>query len=92
MRLSVAKRSNPFKEGEVPEDQQRAEEGKVVNTNHTSPIKSNLTNSDEKLNQAKLICASNNERSSDALTQLMNNRHKQKDVLDQLDKIYTCTN
>ena len=98
MRLSVSKRPSPFQEGDLQDEQRYHEDSKVLNGSvgggekPESPFKASLTNSQEKLNQAKLACSANNETTNNALMKLMNNRHRQEDVLDQLDRIYTCNN
>ena len=95
MRLSVSKRSNPFKEDELKEDMQshlQGEESKVAGVQKKiSPIKDGSDKADEHLNSAKNACMANNETHGDALAKLMNNRHRQNEILEELDKIYTCS-
>ena len=98
MRLSVSKRPSPFKDGDLQDEPRYHEDSKVLKGSNglsdkpESPFKSSLSGSQEKLNQAKLACSANNETTNNALTKLMNNRHRQEQVLDQLDRLYTCNN
>ena len=43
-----------------------------------------------KLDQVMLASSATDETSNDALAKLMKNRHKQNEILDQLEKIYSC--
>ena len=94
MRLSVSKRPNPYKDEEMKDDAPQysmQEDSKIRGNNKSSPIKDGLMKSDEQLNSVKTVCMANNETHSDALAKLMSNRHRQEEVLEELDKIYTCS-
>ena len=90
--MSISKRANPYQEEDTHDSHSLTEENKASNTTNSkrSPLKEEQRMTDEKLNQVKLTCVAIDENSSDALVKLMNNRHKQNEILDRMDKIYSC--
>ena len=83
MRLSISKRSNPFADSDMNRDENEETKGK------SSSSKSSQNDHDY-LEHVKANWMASNESNSDALQKLMSNRHKQEEILDQLEKIYSC--